>query len=87
MAGQSEFLERVQVSRMSVDYAILERARLQARNKFPENDVFVQLATQRFDPFFKTFRSSSIAYLKERHAVDKEAYRQDVAKDLGLKLP
>jgi hypothetical protein len=87
MTGQPQFLERVQVSRMSVDYAILERARLQARNKFPKNDVFVQLVTQRFDPFFKTFRSSSIAYLKERHAVDKEAYRQDVAKDLGLKLP
>jgi len=87
MADQPELLERVQVSRMSVDYAILERARLQARNKFPKNDVFVQLATQRFDPFFKTFRSSTIAYLKERHAVDKEAYRRDVAKDLGLTFP
>lgn len=87
MVSHPELLDRVQVSRMSVDYAIVERARLQARNKVPKNDAFVQLATQRFDPFFKTLRSSSITHLKERDAVDKEAYRLAVAKDLGLKLP
>ena len=87
VADQPELLDRVQVSRMSVDYAILERARLQARNKFPKNDAFVQLATRRFDPFFKTLRSSTITHLKERDAVDKGAYRQSVAKDLGLPVP
>ena len=86
-AGQPDVLDRVRRSRMSVDYAILERAQLEARNKFPKNEAFVKLAAARFDPFFETLRKSPLTHLKEHDAVDKEKYRLELAKELGLKKP
>ena len=44
VAGEPEVLERVKRSRMSVDYAILERARLQAQKKLPADEAFARLA-------------------------------------------
>jgi hypothetical protein len=87
VADQPEVLNRVQNARMSVDFAIFERARLEARNRLPKNEAFVKLAVQRLDPFFKTFRTSTVTHIKERDPVDKDAYRRDVESDLGLKKP
>ena len=86
VAGQPEVLDRVRRARMSVDFAILERAQMEARNKLPKNEAFVKLAIARFDPFFETFKKSPITHLKERDVVDKEKYRRELGKFLGLKI-
>jgi hypothetical protein len=83
-ARQPEVLRRVKLSRMSVDYAILERARLQAQHELPANAAHRSLAVARFEPFMETLRSSKITTLAEGKPVDKEAYRRKLAKDLGL---
>ena len=85
VAGKPETLQRVQRSRMSVDYAILERARLQSREQLPANARFMRLATTRFKPFFAVLEGSG-ASLAEASPLDKEAYRRDLAKDLGIQL-
>jgi len=103
-SGQPELLDRVQRSRMSVDYGIMERARLQvpqrswppassnileraglqAKQKPPANEAFLQLAAARFKPFCDILDRSSIVRLHENIPTDKAAYRRDLAKELGI---
>ena len=77
-------LRRVKLSRMSVDYAIVERARLQAQKKLPANETFQSLAAERFKPFMEVLKSSNLTHLREGPPFDKEAYRRDLAKDLQI---
>lgn len=85
VAKQPELLDRVQRSRMSVDYAILERARLQVQKKLPADESFLKLAATRFKPFCDTLDRSSLTRLHEHKNVDKTAYRRELAKELGIK--
>ena len=82
VAAQPEVLRRVRLSRMSVDYAILERARLEAAQPLAINDRFLAMARQRFAPFFQTLQASKVVRLSEGAPLDKEAYRRE----LGLRL-
>lgn len=82
VADEPRTLDRVTLSRMSVDYAILERARLQAQQKLPVNPVFMTMAAARFLPFFEVFQGSTLTRLREGEPLDKELYRNDLAKDL-----
>jgi hypothetical protein len=86
VSGNPETLQRVKLSRISIDYAILERARLQTREQLPANARFMRLATARFKPFFETLQNSGVASLGAGGPLDKEAYRRDLAKDLGIQL-
>jgi hypothetical protein len=83
-AGQPDVLRRVKLSRMSPDYAIVERARLQAQKKLPASPALLKLATARYRPFIETMKSSSLSGLAEGQSVDKEVYARDLAKALGL---
>jgi hypothetical protein len=85
VAAQAEVLRRVRLSRMSVDYAILERARLEAAQRLSINDRFIAMAKQRFTPFFQTLQTSKLERLSEGAPLDKEAYRRDLA--LRLRIP
>ena len=85
VAAEPDILQRVKLSRMSVDYAVLERARLQAQHKLPKNDGLVLLAAARFKPFFEVFQASNLTRLREGTPLDKGAYRRDLARDLRLK--
>ena len=85
-AGKPEVLRRVRLSRMSVDYAILERARLQAQQKLPANAAYRSLAAARFKPFIETLRGSKLTSVLEGKPLDKEAYRRGLAKDLQLNI-
>ena len=78
-------LERVKLSRMSVDYAIVERARLEAQKKFPPNDALTKLAASRLEPFCEVLQQSKLSHLREGAVLDKDAYCRDLAKDLGVK--
>ena len=86
VAAQPEVLRRVRLSRMSVDYAILERARLEAAQRLAINDRFIAMASQRFAPFFQTLQASKVVRLSEGAPLDKEAYRRDLALRLRINL-
>jgi len=82
VAGQPEVLERVRRSRMSVDYAVLERARLQVQGRLPANKALKDVALVRFEPFFEVLNKSKLSHLRESAALDKAEYRQTLAKTL-----
>jgi hypothetical protein len=86
-AGQADVLRRVRLSRMSPDYAIVERARLQAQKKLPANPALLKLAAARYRPFIETMKSSSLSGLAEGQSIDKAAYARDLAKALGIAQP
>jgi hypothetical protein len=82
-ADQPEVLDRVRLSRMSVDYAIAERARLEAAKK--DGDAsFVALAVRRFKPFVETLASSGLTNLREGERLNLDDCRSTLAK--GLKI-
>jgi len=69
---------------MSVDYALLERARLQAAKKLPEDERLRAVATKRFAPFMAVFRSCSLTRIAEWRPVDKDDYGKKLAAALGI---
>ena len=79
VAGQPKFLERVRIGRLSVDYAILERAR-----SAPDKEPLASLAKQRFAPFIETIPVARISRLMEWQTLDLGKYREDLAKALGI---
>jgi hypothetical protein len=81
-----DVLQRVRISRLSVDYAILERGRLQSLGSLPKNDAFAAVVAARFAPFFAALEQSRVVRLREGAPLDKQAYRRDLAKDLRMKL-
>ena len=64
VADNPDVLRRVKLSRMSVDYAIVERARSMVREKVPMEDRFMRLAKSRVDPFLNILKSSKLKHLK-----------------------
>jgi hypothetical protein len=85
-AADPDVLQRVRLSRLSVDFAILERGRLQSLGKMPLDKPYMTLVTARFQPFFATLAQSKVVRLREGQPLDKEAYRRDLAKDLQIKI-
>jgi len=84
VARDPKVLRRVQLSRMSVDYAILERARAQASAGNRDKPPLGPLAARRFEPFTKTLQSCDLTRLMEWQAVDKADYRKKLAEALGI---
>ena len=83
-AGEPDVLRRVKLSRMSVDYAIVERARLQAAKKLPANEPLKKLAVERFAPFIDTLKASGATRLNEWSTLNLDDYRQKLAAALGI---
>lgn len=86
VADQPEVLRRVKISRMSVDYAILERARLQAAKAQEGQTQLRALAARRFKPFFDVLRSSGLTRIREWTTLDVADYRTKLANTLRLEL-
>jgi len=84
VADEAEVLRRVQLSRMSVDYAILERARLQAAAKGPGDTPLVDLARKRFQPFFATLAASGLTRIREWTVLDLPDYRSKLGATLKV---
>jgi len=88
-AGDPAVLRRVQLSRMSVDYAIMERARAELQ-KVPAaasaRPPVAKLAVERFHPFMTTLESSGLTHLQEGQPLDLKGYRAALARTLGVKL-
>jgi hypothetical protein len=64
-AGDKGVLQRVRLSRLSVDYPILERARLQAYLRLAPDAKFRALAVERFQPFCDVLWTSRIIRFNE----------------------
>jgi hypothetical protein len=86
VAANPAILRRVRISRMSVDFAILERARLESPRRMPIDEPFLAIAGERFAPFFQTLQTSKLTHLSEVEPLDKEAYRRDLARALRIRL-
>jgi hypothetical protein len=85
VADQADVLRRVKVSRMSVDYAIAERARSEAGNPATVSSPLVVLARQRLSPFMETLKSSGLTNLSEGQPLKFDDYRGGLAKTLQIK--
>ncbi len=86
-AADTALLRRVKLSRMSVDYAIVERARAIATSAQAAEDPLTAAAQRRFGPFMETLRTSGLTHLREGARLDYAKYREQLAADLGIKLP
>jgi hypothetical protein len=86
LAGNDpDVLSRVRISRMSPDYAIVERAaRERASGKAPPDSRLPGLAAARFGPFMTTLASSGVTRLCEWKTLDLPEYRKKLAEVLGL---
>ena len=83
-AGEADVLRRVKLSRMSVDFAIVERVRIGAgKGPSGENDL-APLAKARFEPFMATLGSSGLTNLREGQRTDFADYRSKLAAALGV---
>jgi len=73
-------LQRVKIGRMSVDYAILERARLA-----PDKEPLGSLAKKRFQPFVDMIPIAGVTRLSEWNPLNLDEYRTKLASALGIK--
>lgn len=73
-------LQRVRIGRMSVDYAILERARLA-----PDKEPLGSLAKKRFQPFIDMIPIAGVTRLSEWNPLNLDEYRTKLASALGIK--
>jgi hypothetical protein len=88
VAAEPAVLKRVQLSRMSADYAIMERARIEKARGDVGDKGIVALAVKRFKPFTDTLLGSGMSRLHEGGSpADIPAYRDKLARDLGIGGP
>jgi len=76
-------LRRVKLSRMSIDYAILERARHRVVKTRPTNQQLHMLAVTRSEPFFETLQSCPLSRIHESTVLDKDKYCKQLAEALA----
>jgi hypothetical protein len=83
-AGSRAHLLCVKTGRLSVDYAIAERARAAAANLGAEQSPLVALAKERFRPFMENLGSSGVTRLREGRKLDLPDYRKKLAAALHV---
>jgi hypothetical protein len=83
-ATDGAVLRRVQIGRMSVDYAIVERVRAAAGKKDATPSPLPALAVERFKPFLDTLGTSGLTNLYEWQRLDLADYRAKLAAALGV---
>jgi len=83
-ASDAAVLKRVQVARLSVDYAIQGRTQLEVIGKLPLNIGLKALAVERFEPYLRTLESSGVVRLSEGSPLDLKKYRESLAAGLGI---
>jgi hypothetical protein len=83
VAGNAELLRRVKTSRLSVDYAICERARITA-GQAPASSPTPPLVVRRFKPFLENLAVSGVTCLREGQPLNLSEYRANLAKALHL---
>ncbi len=84
-ADQPDALRRVRVSRMSVDYAVVERARAEARKAQGGDGALIALARRRAPPFVETLGASGLTHLNEGGRPKIDEYRASLTEWLKAK--
>jgi hypothetical protein len=82
-ASDAAVLRRVQIGRMSVDYAIVERVRAAGKKDGPPS-ALAALAVERCKPFVDTLAASGLTHLHEWKPLDIADYRAKLAAALGV---
>lgn len=82
-AGDEAVLARVRIARLSVDYAIAERARAAGIPKNVALTPLAALALKRYRPYVETLAASGITRFHEGRPLDIPAYRAGLAAALG----
>ncbi len=86
VAKNPDILRRVQISRMCVDYAIMERARAELKWVATTGRPPIEkLAVERFPFYMKTLETSGLTRLREGQNLDLKEYRKSLAKVLAVK--
>jgi hypothetical protein len=83
-SGDPDVLRRVKLSRMSVDFAIVERARIAAGKGAGADKDLLALAKARFQPFMETLTSSGLTNMREGQRTDFADYRIKLAAALHI---
>ncbi len=84
-ADQPEMRRRVQIARMSVDYAIVERALAESGRGKEGDQNLIALARRRMQPFLDTLASSGLTHLNEGGRPRIDEYRTRVTTALKPK--
>lgn len=84
VTDDAETLRRVKLSRMSVDFAIVERARDEKKGDSAKASSLAALAHERFAPFMTTLGSCGSMRLREGQQLDFKSYRDTLAKALNI---
>lgn len=82
-ATDAAVLRRVQIGRMSVDYAIVERVRAAAGKQGTAPPPLAPLAAARFKPFIEMLGTSGLTNLREGQRLNLADYRDKLAAALG----
>jgi hypothetical protein len=69
-------LQRVKSSRLSVDWLIMERVRLEKSQPETSHAALKELAGARFEPFMAVLSASGVTHLRESVPLDADAYRK-----------
>jgi hypothetical protein len=72
-------LQRVKFSRMSVDWAIVERVRAQKANPATADDELKKTALARFEPFLAALSAGHVTRFSEGAPINLDAYRKGLA--------
>jgi hypothetical protein len=83
-AGDADLLKRVKFSRISPDYAIVERARLNAAKGQADKLPLTAVAARRFKPLIENLGASGVTRLREGQPLDLKEYRAKLAAALKL---
>ena len=78
------YSQRVRFSRLTVDYAIAERVRLEIAGNLPMNNELKTIAIHRFEPYVATLQESGVTKLREWSPLNLPAYREGLANVLGM---
>lgn len=78
VSSDPERADRVRLGRMSLDYALTERARTE-----PPDSPVLALARARLAPYLETLRTSGLTRLREGQPLDFPAYRDDLTRAIG----
>jgi hypothetical protein len=74
--NDAPLLQRVKLSRMSVDWIVMERARLEKSRPETANPELKKLAAVRFEPFIAALRSGGVLRLREGAPLNIDEYRK-----------
>ena len=79
MQSHAAVLQRVKLSRMSVDWTVMERVRCSPATASPARAELKKLAVARFEPYMAVLSMSGVVRFSEGAPLNLDAYRKGLA--------